>query len=132
MNFYDLQTIECGTYVVIHSERGISKLYFSKIIPKFPHKKINIYKSRLDLKGTLFQKKVWSALLKIPKGKTKTYTEVARMIGKPTAVRAVASAIAKNEIGLLIPCHRVVPTAGGVGNYRWGSERKRKLIDSEK
>lgn len=132
MHFYDLQTNTFGAYIVIHSEKGISKLYFSKTIPKLSHKKIDIYKSKLDPHGTPFQKRVWSALLKIPKGKTKTYTEVARMIGKPTAVRAVASAIAKNEIALLIPCHRVVPSTGGVGNYRWGSERKKKLLDAEK
>ncbi len=132
MYFYDLQTTEQGTYIVIHSEKGISKLFFSKTIPKFPHKKIDIYKSKLDMQGTPFQKKVWSSLLKIPKGKIKTYSEVARMIGRPTAVRAVASAIAKNEIGILIPCHRVVPSTGGIGKYRWGSKIKEKLLNSEK
>lgn len=132
MIFYDIQTSIFGTYIVIHSDKGISKLYFSTTKPKFPYKKIDIYKSKLDIQGTVFQKKVWSALLKISKGEVKTYSEVARMIGKPKAIRAVASAIAKNEIGLLIPCHRVVPSVGGVGKYRWGSERKRKILDAEK
>lgn len=132
MYFYDQQTSECGTYTIIHSEKGISKLYFSKVVPKFPYKKIDIYKNNLDMHGTSFQKKVWTMLQKIPQGTTKTYTEVACMIGKPTAVRAVASAIAKNEIALLVPCHRVVPSSGGAGKYRWGSERKKKLLEIEK
>lgn len=88
-------------------------------------------KKQIELHGTDFQKKVWRALMTIPKGETRTYSEVARMIGKPKAVRAVASAIAKNTIPVLIPCHRVVPQSGGIGKYRWGAKKKAQLLASE-
>ncbi|MES2623367.1 MAG: MGMT family protein [Patescibacteria group bacterium] len=84
-----------------------------------------------DMQGTPFQQKVWKALLKIKKGQTKTYSQVAEMIGMPTAVRAVASAIARNNIAILIPCHRVIRSDGKIGEYRWGSQMKRDLLQSE-
>jgi AraC family transcriptional regulator of adaptative response/methylated-DNA-[protein]-cysteine methyltransferase len=84
-----------------------------------------------DVRGTVFQQRVWKALRQIPAGSTRTYTEVARSIGRPSAVRAVARACATNPIALVVPCHRVVPAAGGVGGYRWGSERKARLLERE-
>ena len=86
----------------------------------------------IDVKATAFQWKVWRALQQIPAGETRAYGEVARRIGKPKAVRAVASACAKNPVCLVVPCHRVVPSTGGTGKYRWGAERKARLLDAEK
>ena len=85
----------------------------------------------LDIQGTAFQQRVWSALQQIPAGSTRTYSEVAVQIGKPEAVRAVAQACAANKIAVLIPCHRVVRSDGGLGGYRWGVERKRALLAHE-
>ena len=85
----------------------------------------------LNPEGTDFQKTVWRALLEIPVGSQVTYKQIATNIGQPTASRAVGSAIAANPIALLIPCHRVVPQSGGVGNYRWGSDRKLALLTAE-
>jgi AraC family transcriptional regulator of adaptative response/methylated-DNA-[protein]-cysteine methyltransferase len=86
----------------------------------------------LDLRATAFQWQVWKALSAIPRGETRSYADVASAIGRPGAVRAVARACAANPVALAIPCHRVVPRAGGVGGYRWGSERKRKLLERER
>jgi AraC family transcriptional regulator of adaptative response/methylated-DNA-[protein]-cysteine methyltransferase len=85
----------------------------------------------LDVRATAFQWQVWTALAAIPRGETRSYAEVARAIGRPQAARAVARACAANPVALAIPCHRVVPTAGGVGGYRWGSERKQALLAAE-
>ena len=85
----------------------------------------------LDLRGTAFQQKVWQALKKIPPGTTATYAEIARRIGRPKAVRAVAQACANNAIAVAIPCHRVVRTDGSLSGYRWGVARKRALITRE-
>ena len=85
----------------------------------------------LDIRGTAFQQKVWAALRAIPPGKTATYQDIARAIGQPKAVRAVAQACGANPLAVAIPCHRVVRTDGDVSGYRWGVERKRKLIDRE-
>lgn len=82
----------------------------------------------LDIRGTAFQIKVWKYLQKIPHGSTKSYTQVARGLGCPGSVRAVASACAKNKIALLIPCHRVLRGTGHLAGYRWGLERKKKLL----
>ncbi len=86
----------------------------------------------LDLRGTAFQMKVWRFLLTLDEGEVITYKELAREIGNPKAVRAAASACAANRIGVLVPCHRVLRGDGGLGGYRWGLERKRALLDSEK
>ena len=85
----------------------------------------------LDMRGTAFQHRVWQALREIPVGTTATYTEIAERIGMPKAVRAVAAACAANKIAVAIPCHRVVRNDGSLSGYRWGVERKRKLIDRE-
>jgi len=85
----------------------------------------------IDVQATAFQWQVWNALQQIPAGQTRTYAEIAKAIGRPRAVRAVGHACATNRVAVVIPCHRVVPSAGGVGNYRWGSERKKKLLERE-
>lgn len=96
-------------------------------------RKIFITKERIQLipEGTPFQKAVWKALLTIPKGKTCTYKEIAAIVGKPAAVRAVGTAIGANPISYLIPCHRVIRTDGKLGGYRWGLERKLQMLKTE-
>ncbi len=86
----------------------------------------------LDIRATAFQQRVWEELRRIPRGETRTYTEVARAIGAPSAVRAVARACATNPVALAIPCHRVVRGDGSLAGYRWGVERKRALLENEK
>ena len=85
----------------------------------------------LHLSGTNFQLKVWEALLNIPAGAVTTYEYVAAQIGKPTASRAVGTAVGHNPIAVLIPCHRVIRMVGGFGNYRYGSPRKMALLGWE-
>jgi AraC family transcriptional regulator of adaptative response/methylated-DNA-[protein]-cysteine methyltransferase len=85
----------------------------------------------LDVRGTAFQQRVWQALRKIPAGRTATYSQIARRIGAPKAVRAVAGACAANNIAVAIPCHRVIRNDGALSGYRWGVERKRALLDRE-
>ena len=85
----------------------------------------------LDVRGTAFQQRVWQALRDIPPGATASYSEIARRIGAPKAVRAVAGACAANTLAVAIPCHRVVRTDGSLSGYRWGVERKRALLERE-
>ena len=85
----------------------------------------------LDVRGTAFQQRVWAALQEIPAGTTASYSEIARRIGAPRAVRAVAGACAANALAVAIPCHRVVRSDGGLSGYRWGIERKRVLLERE-
>jgi AraC family transcriptional regulator of adaptative response/methylated-DNA-[protein]-cysteine methyltransferase len=85
----------------------------------------------LDVRGTAFQHRVWQALREIPAGTTVSYAELAERIGLPKAVRAVAAACAANRLAVAIPCHRVVRNDGGLSGYRWGVERKRKLLARE-
>jgi AraC family transcriptional regulator of adaptative response/methylated-DNA-[protein]-cysteine methyltransferase len=85
----------------------------------------------LDIRGTAFQQRVWAALQAIPSGKTATYADIARVIGQPKAVRAVAQACAANALAVAIPCHRVVRTDGALSGYRWGVARKRTLLARE-
>ena len=85
----------------------------------------------LDIQGTAFQQRVWQALQTIPAGTTVSYTDVAKQIDQPTAVRAVATACAANTLAVAIPCHRVVRSNGDLSGYRWGIERKRALLDRE-
>jgi AraC family transcriptional regulator of adaptative response/methylated-DNA-[protein]-cysteine methyltransferase len=87
--------------------------------------------SHLCLYGTAFQISVWERLLKIKAGETVSYADIARDIGKPKAVRAVGSAVGMNPVSVIIPCHRVLPKSGGVGNYLWGAEKKAALLQSE-
>jgi AraC family transcriptional regulator of adaptative response/methylated-DNA-[protein]-cysteine methyltransferase len=85
----------------------------------------------LDLRGTAFQLRVWQALRQIPRGETRSYSELAREMGKPMATRAVARACAMNRVALVVPCHRVVGANGALTGYRWGVERKRMLLEAE-
>lgn len=86
---------------------------------------------RLDLRGTPFQIRVWTALQAIPAGETRTYQQIAQSLGAPKAARAVGSACGNNIIGVLVPCHRALRSDGGLGGYRWGLERKEKLLHGE-
>ena len=81
--------------------------------------------------ATAFQRRVWEDLKAIPRGQTRSYGEIARRIGQPTAARAVARACATNPVAVVIPCHRVVARGGGISGYRWGVERKRRLLERE-
>jgi AraC family transcriptional regulator of adaptative response/methylated-DNA-[protein]-cysteine methyltransferase len=87
---------------------------------------------RLDLRGTVFQLRVWQALRQIPRGQTRSYSQLARAMGEPKATRAVARACALNRVSVLVPCHRVVGADGALTGYRWGVERKRKLLEAER
>ncbi|MFM9980348.1 MAG: bifunctional transcriptional activator/DNA repair enzyme AdaA [Burkholderiales bacterium] len=86
----------------------------------------------LDVRGTVFQQRVWTALRQIPRGETRTYKDLASAIGAPKAVRAVGSACGANPVALVIPCHRALRTDGGLGGYAWGLERKQKLLKIER
>ncbi|WP_273208180.1 bifunctional transcriptional activator/DNA repair enzyme AdaA [Marinobacter subterrani] len=85
----------------------------------------------LDIRGTAFQTRVWKLLLSVREGEVVSYTELARRLGEPKAVRAVASACGRNRIAVLIPCHRVLRSDGSLGGYRWGLERKARLLEKE-
>jgi AraC family transcriptional regulator of adaptative response/methylated-DNA-[protein]-cysteine methyltransferase len=86
----------------------------------------------LDIRGTVFQRRVWQALQAVPPGTTITYADLAKKIGAPRSARAVASACAANALAVAIPCHRVVRTDGSLSGYRWGVERKRALLERER
>ena len=85
----------------------------------------------LARRGTAFQQAVWAELRRIPAGETWTYGTLAARLGRPAAVRAVGAAVGRNPWSLLVPCHRVVPRAGGAGAYHWGQDRKRALLTAE-
>jgi AraC family transcriptional regulator of adaptative response/methylated-DNA-[protein]-cysteine methyltransferase len=85
----------------------------------------------LDMQGTAFQRRVWKALREIPAGSRRSYGEVAEAVGQPTAARAVARACATNRLAVIVPCHRVVRGDGGLSGYKWGAERKKRLLDDE-
>jgi AraC family transcriptional regulator of adaptative response/methylated-DNA-[protein]-cysteine methyltransferase len=86
----------------------------------------------IDVQASAFQWKVWRELQKIPSGETRSYSEIAIAMGSPKAVRAVASACASNRVAVVVPCHRAVRLDGGLGGYRWGVERKRRLLEKER
>lgn len=126
----------------------IALKYFKKYLPDFSLKEDkgvfqvraieyinNLGKFDKDLnlivKGTDFQIKVWDELLKIPKGKVKKYSEISRYIGNANASRAVGTAIGKNPVAIIIPCHRVVRADGGLGGYHWGEKIKEELLEQE-
>ena len=85
-----------------------------------------------DVAGTAFQRRVWQALREIPLGDTRTYSDVARAIGQPSAIRAVGHACATNPASIVVPCHRVIRTDGSLGGYRWGLHRKKTLLEKER
>ena len=114
--------IRKGSKMLKQSAAKISKLIDNpKSVAEFP----------LDIRGTDFQRRVWAALQKIPPGKTASYSEIAKKIQAPKAVRAVAGACAANALSIIIPCHRVVRNDGALSGYYWGVERKRKLLEIE-
>jgi AraC family transcriptional regulator of adaptative response/methylated-DNA-[protein]-cysteine methyltransferase len=86
----------------------------------------------LDLRGTVFQLRVWQALRQIPRGETRSYSQLARELGDPNSTRAVARACATNRVALVVPCHRVVGAGGDLTGYRWGVDRKRQLLEVER
>lgn len=86
----------------------------------------------ISLHGTVFQKKVWNALMQIPRGQTISYYALAKVLGMPKAVRAIANACGANNIAVLIPCHRVTRSNGELGGYAWGTDLKKDLLDFEK
>jgi AraC family transcriptional regulator of adaptative response/methylated-DNA-[protein]-cysteine methyltransferase len=94
-----------------------------------PKRSLNV---PLDIRGTAFQQRVWRALQRISAGTTVSYADIARRIGSPSSVRAVAGACAANKIAIAIPCHRVVRTDGSLSGYAWGIDRKRQLIERER
>ena len=85
----------------------------------------------LDVRSTAFQRRVWNELIAIPVGETRTYKEIAEAVGAPKAQRAIGRACATNPVAMLVPCHRVLRENGELGGYRWGSERKGKLLETE-
>jgi AraC family transcriptional regulator, regulatory protein of adaptative response / methylated-DNA-[protein]-cysteine methyltransferase len=85
----------------------------------------------MDIRGTPFQFAVWEQLRAIPAGETRSYSEIARRIGRPRAIRAVGTANGANPVSIVIPCHRAIRASGHLGGYRWGLERKRKLLEME-
>jgi O-6-methylguanine DNA methyltransferase len=101
-------------------------------LKKYVKGELKHFQCRLDLKGTPFQRKVWSALAKIPYGEIRSYQEVARAIGHPKAFRAVGNANGDNPIPLIIPCHRVIESNGGLGGFGHGLKIKKQLLDFEK
>ncbi len=114
---------------VIEDEQGLRSLLDTVLqFVKCPDHNLEL---SVDVQGTAFQHQVWQALRNIPLGEQHSYQDIAHAIGKPRAVRAVASACAKNQVALAIPCHRVVRKGGELGGYRWGIERKQRLLEKE-
>jgi len=137
-----------GTLLIASTTRGVCsaeiggarRALLSRLRSRFPHAVLRpgagvsadaLSRAALDLRGTAFQRAVWDALRRIPRGRTKSYADVARELGRPRAVRAVARAIATNPVALAVPCHRVVGSDGSLRGYRWGVARKRRLLALE-
>jgi len=151
-----------GEVLVAATERGVSAVYLgdttaklvSELREEYPRAEIAAAKGEyskwveeivsriegsaprrelpLDLQATAFQRRVWKELQKIPRGTTRTYSQVARAMGQPRAVRAVARACATNPVSIVVPCHRVVRADGNLAGYRWGLPRKEKLLERER
>ncbi len=124
---------------LINLQATFPKATYCQFIDKFQQDALYIFQQdwshldqiKLHLKGTPFQLEVWEALLKIPMGDLSTYGDIARVIGKPSASRAVGTAIGRNPVAFLIPCHRVIQSSGNLGGYMWGEARKSAVIDWE-
>lgn len=157
---FSIRECQFGDYMVASTGKGICNLFFfdgndtavrqelqnnwpkaliregkdqdqEKVANFFRHDFNERDKIKLHLKGTQFQLKVWEALLKIPQGNLSTYGTIAQHIQKPSASRAVGTAIGSNPIAFLIPCHRVIQSIGGIGGFRWGTSRKKAMIGWE-
>lgn len=158
---YTVVTSRLGRLLVGATERGISALYLGKddapleraLRKEYPRAEIRRDRNGMqnwvgkilehlrghepnldlptDVQATAFERRVWEELRKIPYGTTRTYSQVARAIGRPTATRAVARACAANPVSVVVPCHRVVREDGRLAGYRWGLERKRELLEHE-
>lgn len=115
----------------IRRDRGGLDMWVSKILDHLRGREPDL-NLPTDVQATAFQRRVWEELRRIPYGSTKTYSEVARAIGRPAAVRAVARACATNPVSVVVPCHRVVREDGRLAGYRWGVDRKRTLLEKEK
>lgn len=156
---YSFQTCQFGQYLIASTSKGICNLFFyeekdvvyselnrlwkkatfkqsedyhqKQIIQFFNNDFNDSQKIKLHLKGTPFQIKVWEALLCIPEGHLTSYADIAKDIQNTKASRAVGSAIGSNPVGFIIPCHRVIKSVGGIGEYRWGQTRKIAMIGWE-
>jgi AraC family transcriptional regulator of adaptative response/methylated-DNA-[protein]-cysteine methyltransferase len=112
-----------------HADAGFEALLEAVIrLIEAPHTGCNL---PLDLRGTVFQLRVWQALRAIPAGSTVSYAEIARRVGQPQSSRAVAQACAANPVAVAVPCHRVARGSGELAGYRWGVARKRALLERE-
>jgi len=158
---YTIANSPLGRLLVGATERGISAIYLGKddapleaeLREEYPRAEIHRDRNGMqewvgqilehlrghqpnldlptDVQATAFQRRVWQELRKIPYGTTRTYSQVARAIGQPSAIRAVARACATNPVSVVVPCHRVVREDGNLAGYRWGVERKRELLEHE-
>lgn len=159
---YTIAQSPLGNLLVAATERGVSAVYLgdaekklvAELREEYPHAEISPATNGtqrwireivqridgkpaqvnlpLDLQATAFQRRVWQELQRIPRGKTRTYSQVARALGRPTAVRAVARACATNPVSIVVPCHRVVREDGSLAGYRWGLTRKQQLLATER
>ena len=117
---------ECWSSACISRSKKITKPFIDSVFSINNEQPISIF-----VKGTNFQINVWKALLKIPYGNLTTYGRLAKSIGNPNASRAVGTAVGANPVSILIPCHRVIRSTGVIGEYRWGSTRKRSILSLE-
>jgi AraC family transcriptional regulator, regulatory protein of adaptative response / methylated-DNA-[protein]-cysteine methyltransferase len=109
-------------------EEGVAQDWLEGVLAHLVHQNPSL---PLDLQGTAFQIRVWEALRQIPAGQTRTYSQLAQALGNPKAVRAVASACGANPVSLVVPCHRVIGANGSLTGYRWGTQRKKQLLEQE-
>lgn len=115
------------------TDSSVSKLFhWTQQILEYLAGKLRDWSLPIDMQGTPFQQEVWEALRQIPYGETRTYAQLARNIGKPAAVRAVANACGANPLAIVIPCHRVIGSDGQLTGFRWGIERKAALLQLER
>jgi AraC family transcriptional regulator of adaptative response/methylated-DNA-[protein]-cysteine methyltransferase len=117
---YAILPCSLGRVLVAATARGVCNVRFGNDDPE-----------PLDVRASRFQRRVWDALCAIPRGRTRSYSELAAALGMPRGARAVARACATNPVAVVVPCHRVVARDGGLAGYRWGVERKRALLDRE-
>ncbi|MGC1617630.1 MAG: bifunctional DNA-binding transcriptional regulator/O6-methylguanine-DNA methyltransferase Ada [Candidatus Acidiferrum sp.] len=159
---YTIAQSPLGKVLVAATERGVSAVYLgdaekkliAELREEYPHAEISSAADGvqrwvreivqriegkpaqvdlpLDLQATAFQRRVWQELQRIPRGKTRTYSQVARALGRPKAIRAVARACATNPVSIVVPCHRVIREDGSLAGYRWGLTRKQQLLTTER